>query len=286
MQGLLNEERIPGIRSTPEHNLIFHGGKTIPHLVFTNLYIGGEDSWDDADIKNIDDALDASMSDKDLNNVMRQYFEEDISSDFRGSKILPGDKPRDFTQENAESLLAKLYKDKSLSDFNDDLKSTVFNFLLPSGSVLAMQDATSLEGLGGFHGSIHKSKQTLYYAIGVYSEWLEKNQSNGIPFFDEPWKNIVATFYHELNEARTDADVEDAIRASEAGDEGEAMKYLGWMSKQGEECGDFPVFEAGRDLGLVMKEVRLANGTTVPVQLQYSNAVSGPEGPINKPHES
>ena len=36
---------------------------------------------------------------------------------------------------------------------------------------------------------------------------------NGIPVFDRPWKNVVATLYHELNEARTDADVEDAIRA-------------------------------------------------------------------------
>jgi len=40
---------------------------------------------------------------------------------------------------------------------------------------------------------------------------------NGIPVFDEPWKNVVATFYHELNEARTDADVEDAIRAGNDG---------------------------------------------------------------------
>jgi hypothetical protein len=36
---------------------------------------------------------------------------------------------------------------------------------------------------------------------------------NGIPVFDQPWKKVVATFYQELNEARTDADVEDPIRA-------------------------------------------------------------------------
>lgn len=47
----------------------------------------------------------------------------------------------------------------------------------------------------------------VYYAIGVYSEGR-----NGIPAFDEPWKNVVATFYHELNEARTDPDVEEAVR--------------------------------------------------------------------------
>jgi hypothetical protein len=59
--------------------------------------------------------------------------------------------------------------------------------------------------------------------------------------FDQPWKNVVATFYHELNEARTDPDVEDAIRA---GNDPAAIKFLGWVSRKGEECGNFPVFEA------------------------------------------
>jgi len=79
------------------------------------------------------------------------------------------------------------------------------------------EEESSTEGLGGYHGSIHvgsgKNAQTIYYAIGVFSETLPDGTVNGIPVFDEPWKNVVATFYHELNEARTDPDVEDAIRA-------------------------------------------------------------------------
>ena len=111
---------------------------------------------------------------------------------------------------------------------------------------------------------------TLYYAVGVYSERMSDGRNNGIVAFDQPWKNIVATFYHELNEARTDADVEDAIRA---GNDPGAIKFLGWVSRQGEECGDFPIFESGGNLGLVMQEVPLTDGSgTVPVQFQYSNA--------------
>jgi hypothetical protein len=88
---------------------------------------------------------------------------------------------------------------------------------------------------------------------------------------------VVATFYHELNEARTDPDVEEANRAG-------SIKLLGWTSRKGEECGDFPVFEA-RPLNKVFQEVRLTGGNgTVPVQFQYSNAVHGPEGPIPQPH--
>jgi hypothetical protein len=126
------------------------------------------------------------------------------------------------------------------------------------------------------------SDTTLYYAIGAYSEKTADGQENGIVAFDKSWKNTVAVFYHELNEARTDADVEDAIRA---GNDPKAMKFIGWMSTQGEECGDFPVTECGMDLSKIMVEVPLTDGSgTVPVQLQYSNAVKGPEGPISAPH--
>ena len=101
---------------------------------------------------------------------------------------------------------------------------------------------------------------------------------NGIPVFDQPWKNVVATFYHELNEARTDADVEDAIRA---GNSPNANSFLGWISDQGEECGDYPVSEAGGNLTEVFQEVELTDKSgTVPVQFMYSDAAHGPEGPI------
>lgn len=149
------------------------------------------------------------------------------------------------------------------------------------------EEVSSLEGLGGYHGSVHVSDSsgdhTIYYAIGAFSEKLANGKDNGIPVFDAPWKNVVATFYHELNEARTDADVEDAIRD---GNDPNAIKKLGWVSKQGEECGDFPVFE-DTTLKLVFQEVTLTNGNgngKVPVQFQFSDAVHGPEGPIPSPH--
>lgn len=91
---------------------------------------------------------------------------------------------------------------------------------------------------------------------------------------------MVATFYHELNEARTDPDVEDAIRA---GNDPNAINFLGWTSPQGEECGDFPVFEANL-LSEVFQEVELTDGTnTVPIQFQYSDADHGPGTPRDTP---
>src|SRR5207249_3130342 len=64
----------PGLPKTPDHNLVFHGGKTISDLVFTSFYIGGANAWKASDRDSIDKALDAAMSDKDLNNVMSQYY--------------------------------------------------------------------------------------------------------------------------------------------------------------------------------------------------------------------
>jgi len=292
----------PGVSPTPRHNLVFHGGKTIARLTHTNFYLGGTASWHAADIGHIDQALAGAMADRRLNNVMMQYFgNQPITSSFKPSKVLSTHKAASFSQGDVEQLVRQMHKDNQLAGF--DLANTVFNFMLPHGTVLTTDtaptkpaarsaaenpakpesDDSSLEGLGGYHGSVHVSAAvTVYYAIGVYSERRSDGSENGIVAFDQPWKNIVATFYHELCEARTDPDVEDAILA---GNDPKAVKFLGWMSRQGEECGDFPMSEVGASLSLIMQEVALADGSgKVPVQFQYSNAVGGPEGPIEKPH--
>ena len=305
--GLPTREVIaPGVKPHPSHDLVFHGGKTIQDLHFRNYYIGA-DAWAKSDLQNIDQKLAAAMSDAHLNNVMQQYFPGFVTTIFDGSHSLNGPAPATFSQDDVEALVRKLEGQGTLPMANPD--STVFNFLLPPGTVLndnttsserdeardpgarshaakgvvpADEKADSLNGLGGYHGSVHTPDgRTVYYAISVYSQILADGRENGIVAFDQPWKNVVATLYHELNEARTDADVEDAIRA---GNDPNAVKFLGWMSKQGEECGDYPVFEVGPSLNKVFQEVNLANGGgSVPVQFQYSNAVHGPEGPIATP---
>ena len=298
----------PGIAPTPAHDLIFHGGRTIADLVFTNLYLGGSGAWKASDRENIDKGLAAAMSDVNLNNVMAQYYPSGrITSRFRPSQVLAGPRPAVVSQGDVENLVQQLFMAGKLTDF--DFASSVFNFMLPSGTILNTDIATtgaiasqvgnymaqkqrilpedeedSTQGLGGYHGSVHvgsgDSAKVIYYAVGVFSETLPDGTVNGIPVFDQSWKNVVATFYHELSEARTDPDVEDAIRA---GDDPNAIKFLGWTSKQGEECGDFPVFEAN-PLSQVFKEVKLTDGSgTVPVQFQYSDAAHGPEGPRSTP---
>jgi hypothetical protein len=305
----------PGIPASPKHDLIYHGGKTIADLIYLNFYVGGTSAWQPTDIQSINDGLAAAMSDKNLNNVMSQYFSSGhITTTFHGSTVLAGPKPTTVSQGDVENLVRQLFQAGTLNGL--DFASTLLNFMLPSGTILTTDlaptggtisskvessqaqqpvpkavatviphdEEDSKHGLGGYHGSIHvgtgSAAQTIYYAVGVFSEQLADGTTNGIPVFDKPWKNVVATFYHELNEARTDADVEDAINA---GNSPNAIKFLGWTSRQGEECGDFPVFEAN-PLTEVFKELKLTNSqTTVPVQLQYSDADHGPGMPRATP---
>jgi hypothetical protein len=279
----------PGFVPRPALNLHDHGGKIIRDLTFTNFFVGGAGAWDAQDRQRIDENLSKAMADQGLNNVLIQYFRgaANISSTFRPSSILPGSRPASVSQPEVEDMLRQLQSAGKLTGF--DFGNTVFNFMLPRGTVLTIDDgdgdqgpggharasrepveekASSLEGLGGFHGSVHIGATKLYYAVGVFSEG-----SNGIVAFDQPWKNVVATFYHELVEARTDADVED--------------NQVAWVNNErpGEEIGDIPMTLAGANLGKVMKEVPLADGSgTVPIQLMWSNAAKGPEGPIAAAH--
>jgi hypothetical protein len=306
----------PGIPATPKHDLVFQGGHTIADLVFANFYVGGSNAWQASDIQSIDQALGSAMSDQNLNNVMCQYYPSgQITSTFHGSQILAGPPPQTVSQGDVESLVRSLFQAGTLAGF--DFTSTIFNFMLPSGTILntdpaptssaiavrvesarpqkkvaeptkaavpVEEDEDSTQGLGGYHGSVHvitgTDSQTVYYAVGVFSETRSDGTVNGIPVFDRPWKNVVATFYHELNEARTDPDVEDAIRA---GNDPKATSFLGWVSAQGEECGDFPVSEAN-PLTKVFQEIQLTDKSgTVPIQFQYSDADHGPGAPRAKP---
>ena len=276
----------PGFKRNTRMNLKFMGGRTIPNLAFKSFYLGGA-AWSDSDIQNIDHALSGAMSDPHLNNVMLQYFKraQTISTKFLGSTKSPGTVSPTFTRDSINSTLEALIP--SLSDA--DLTNTVACLFLPPGIILT-DDASggvgrsklkgngdedsSKQGLGGYHGSCHIGDKTVYFAVGVYSQFVGQ-APNGIPVWPDPWKNVVATFYHELNEARTDPDVEEAERTNN-------NRLLGWYAnvRGGGEIGDIPMNEAGSQLSLVMVEVPLVSGGTAPIQLMWSNAVGGPEGPF------
>lgn len=307
-----NTERLaPGFAPEAGLDLTFHGGKTIAGLTYTNFFLGGASAWKKSDVENIDGALASAMTHVGLNNMLAQYFHGNPpATTFRPSQVLEGRLPRTMFKDQVEALVLRMFGDGALAEF--DLSSTVFNFLLPPGIVLSSEsskgaeeaspaagspdeddrhslpdeleeEADSQHGLGGYHGSVHPGGggEVVYYSVGVFSEHRPSGD-NGIVAFDQPWKNVVATFYHELVEARTDADVEDADHSGQ-------FNLLGWYSfaSGAGEIGDTPINEAEQAGGLstVFVEIDADAGARIPIQLMYSNAVHGPEGPVAQPRQ-
>ncbi len=278
----MNSKEAIALGLTPSlvDDLVFNGGKLVPQMEFQNIYLGSGADWDASDVANIDAASALAMRDKRLNNVVMQYFPgAKLTCDPRSSLLLNDPAPKSLNEPDVQAQVIALYDGGQIK--KKDAGTTIFNLLLPPGSVLKLGSDTSLQGLGGYHGSVHFKRDgkrvTLYYSANVFSEFLSSSKENGIVAFQQPWKNVVATLYHEMNEFRTDPDVNDAITTGNDG-------FLGWMSGTGMEIGDQPIFEAS-SLSLVFKQVKTTNGkATVPVQFLYSNAVHGAEGPIAKPH--
>ena len=235
--------------------------------------------------------------------MIAQYFPgETISSAMAPSAVDPDPAPATVYKDTVEALAATLAGRGALADL--DPASSVICMMLPRGVVLsdafspgyrpppanpgrsghgavtvADQDAVaSRNGLGGYHGSVHlPDGSEIFYAAGVYSETAPQQLVNGIDAFGVPWKNVVATFYHELNESRTDAAIEDV---NATGDNA----LLGWYSQAGQgEVGDLPINACNGNLALVFKEVARADGRAAPIQLMWSNADDGPASSTGAP---
>lgn len=289
--------------SASAEELRYRGGRLIRDLYYVNLYVSGDTKWSRSDVEQIDSRLSAAMQDQYLNNVLLQYFDnQPIRSTPLPSHPLVGYVPNSVTRGDIQNILGWLHRQGFLDSF--DLQNTVFNLLLPSGTILTVddramnavtdeftgsdigvppyEDGDSLNGMAGYHGSVvTEDNDRVYYTVSVYSQRGTNDTTNGIPVFREPWKNVVASVYHQLVESRTNPDVEEAMRHAS---DSNAEQYLGWVSESGLEAGDFPI-RANIPLSSVFQEVSLANGSgSVPIQLIYSNAAQGPEGPILHPH--
>jgi hypothetical protein len=139
---LYRSARVAGFPASPSLNLRRYPGKTIEHLTFTHVYLGGAAAWHPDDVQQIDWALPAAMRDSHLNNVLAQYFPDgEPTAAFAPSRTLEGPLPNRVYRDTAEGIVARL----DLARF--ELESTVFCLLLPPGVVLVDGTSTGNNGV-------------------------------------------------------------------------------------------------------------------------------------------
>jgi hypothetical protein len=97
----------------------------------------------------------------------------------------------------------------------------IFTLVLQPGTTLHDGEASSTDGLGGFHGNVTaRDGHPVYYAVVVYSQ-RTAGRVYGIDFTGQPIDNVTITESHEITEAVTDPDVGLAIETRNP-------RYLGW----------------------------------------------------------
>lgn len=271
------EALAPGVTASPRDDLVFRGGRVLPQMGFQNIYLGRSSDFAPRDVESIDDAITRVMRDAQLKAIIQQYFPgQALAVDVADSVILDEARPNEMEEADVQNKIIELF-DRGLI-LATDHDRTCFNLLLPPDTILKLDGSSSVSGLGGYHGSVHffrgGQRRTLYYSANAYSA-IRAGRRNGIPFFNDPWKNVVCTLYHELIEFQTDPDVSDAIRQQD-------RRFIGWNSNRGQEIGDQPI--SANSLDRVFKEVLTLPGPRpTPVQLMYSNEVHGAAGPAEKP---
>jgi hypothetical protein len=208
----------PGEVSVRTGHLTFHGGKVLQSPDVVPVYVGAY--WQTVqgrrDRARNDAALEALVKDPGQTGIWAQY------GSGRGttspSHVLPTASRASFSAADVEALVRKQV---AAGAFDASDPERIFTVVLAPGVVLRDGDASSRQGLGGFHGSVVAADgHPVYYAVVVYSQRVGRDV-NGIDFTSAPIDNMTITESHEITEAVTDPDVGLAARTGNA-------RYLGW----------------------------------------------------------
>ena len=212
------QPRSAGAAPVETGHLSFHGGKVLHSPDVVPVYVGAY--WQTAqgrkDRARNDAALAALVKDPGQTAIWREYGGGPGTTS--PSKVLGGASRAVYSKEDVEALVQSQVR---AGAFDARDPERIFSLVLPPGAVLHDDGASSLAGLGGFHGNVSAPDgHPVYYAVVVYSQ-RAGGRTNGIDFDGVPIDNVTITESHEITEAVTDPDVG---LASQTGD----ARYLGW----------------------------------------------------------
>jgi hypothetical protein len=288
--------------------LLRRGGRTLPDISFKTFYFGRV--WEDdprfpdnphvAARKKIDETIAVAMADGSLNGCLAEYFPgKPITATALESDIIIDDdrtaRPNlPFNEIDIRKVVMDLLPARLAGV---DLATTAVNIVLPQGMSLEMlgldgrerpAGTTVMDGvptdmltyssaIAGYHGSVAAEvageQVQVIYSVVV---WSDGNFGIPVPGW-EGWENIVATLYHELQEIRTDPDVDCAIRTGD-------NKFIGFSTDpvqgpDGSDCreiADLPLILLPlTQMEMAFTRVNIATGDgtviTVPIQRLWSS---------------
>ena len=225
--------------------LKYYGGKVLKNPSFVSLFYGS--FWKTRAGKSeaaYEDGFAKFLVQSAYTSIWAEYGVN--KGKFLGSSVVtPTRTPRSVNDMQLQQIVAQQIFSGSAP--RPDGK-TVYTVFLPPGTILeAPGEASSLDGIGGYHSSFDYSNgKRVYYAAIVYSEGR-----NGVDFGAKPRDNISIVASHEWAEAVTDPDVNNG--------------KLGWYNEELGEVADIPINQ-----GLPLEQVYERMGKYA-VQKLWSN---------------
>jgi hypothetical protein len=201
--------------------LDYRGGKVLANPSFTNIYYGSY--WTTAAGKAdaaFEDGFGKTIVSSKYTSIWAQYGVG--KGTFLGSSAAASaGTPKSVNEAKIRQIVAAQIASGAAPRPDG---ATVYTVILPPNTVLKTDGASSLDGLGGYHGSFNdlKTGKRVYYAAIAYSKG-----DNGIDFNGNPRDNISITTSHEWTEAATDPDVNNG--------------KLGWYDYNLGEVADIPI---------------------------------------------
>lgn len=200
------------------YDLTNRGGKVLSAPEFQPIYVGSY--WNSTAGKadrTYNDAFAADLVKGNHQALLGQYGVGKGSS--APSVVAGTGTPKQFREKDVVALVKK----QLAAGLVKDGPQTVHMVVLPPGTVLVDGNASSLDGLGGFHGSYVDAKgKSVYFGVVCYAQG-----NNGIDFTGKARDNLTITESHEFDEAATDPDVQTG--------------KLGWYNDKYGEIGDLAV---------------------------------------------
>jgi len=152
------------------------------------------------------------MQDKRFNAIMGQYFPgAQVTSMWKPSVTLHEAKPLQLDEPDVQAKVCSSQR----VDLGHSRLGTTASTAAPARHGLKLGCVVLTRRPRGYHGSVHTKKMAERHAVLLRERvFADARRSYGerIVAFDQSWKNVVATLYHELNEFRTDADVKERHR--------------------------------------------------------------------------